>query len=410
MELRRCQILFVVAAATRVLTAGLTDDWQTCQRQVLNRPSARNSTQPDAQYCVGLGYMTGYFGTKDPATAAQYYGRAAAQNHSGAQTALAYAYEKGYGVSKDPAAALAWYRKAAAQGSADANFNLGRLYEHGVGTAPNKPEAMKYYQLAAAAGSEEAKRRLVMETNGRHPWPGQPLDDEGMKLYQARNYAAAFAKFQKAAQMGNPQAQRHLGYLYESGQGAPANAQEAFRLYMKAAGEGDSAAQKCLGLLYEEGRGTPENWSEAARWYQKSADQHNQDGEFALGRMYEFGMAVPQSRATAIAWFRKAGAQGHSQAAYFARWLSDPTNNIGFRNDQEHNLVIAGRLRFGAGSDDPAGISFRSSSERISWLNGLRRRIDHSESMTMWNIRKNEYDRCRNNGGTNCQSPGQPPR
>jgi TPR repeat protein len=399
---------FVLAVAPGVLSAGLTDDWQTCQRQVLNHPGAQNSTQPAAQYCVGLGYMTGFFGRKDTALAAAYYRKAAAQNHPGAETALGYAYEKGYGVPKDPASALNWYRKAAAQGSADGYFNLGRLYEHGIGTAPNKPEAMKYYHLAADAGSEEAKRQLVIE--GNRVWPGQQFDDEGTKQYQAKNYAGAFASFQKAAQMGNPQGQLHLGVLYEFGQGVAVNYGEAFRLYTQAANAGNSGAQKTLGLLYEEGKGTPENWAEALKWYQKSADQYNADGEFALGRMYEFGMAVPQNRATAIAWFRKSGAQGNSQAAYFARWLSDPTNNIGFRNDQEHNLVIAGKLRFGAGSDDPAGIAFRNSAERLSWLNGLRQRIDQSEAMTMWTIRKNEYDQCRNNGGSNCHPPGPRPR
>jgi TPR repeat protein len=392
------------------MSAGLTDDWQTCQRQVLNHPGAQNSTLPAAQYCVGLAYMTGFFGSKNPVMAAQYYRRAAMQNHPGAETALGYAYEKGYGVLKDAGAALSWYQKAAAQGYADGYFNLGRLYKYGVGTAPSQAEAIKYYRLAADAGSEEAKRQLTLENDAQHPRPGQQIDDQGLKFYQAKNYPAALADFQRAAQMGNPHAELHLGYLYESGQGVAVNASEALRRYLKAAGQGDSQAQKCAGLLYEEGRGTAENWPEALKWYQKSADQHNQDGEFALGRMYEFGMAVPQSRANAIAWFRKAAAQGHSQAAYFARWLSDPTNNIGFRNQQEHDLVIAGKLRFGAGSDDPARIAFRNSRERMAWLNGLRQRIDHSESTTMWNIRKNEYDRCRDNGGTNCVNPGPPPR
>ena len=67
--------------------------------------------------------------------------------------------------------------------------------------------------------------------------------------------------------------------------------------------------------------------------------------------MYEFGMAVPQSRANAIAWFRKAAAQGHSQAAYFARWLSDPTNNIGFRNQQAERITA---------ENQPCGISAKT--------------------------------------------------
>jgi TPR repeat protein len=134
------------------------------------------------------------------------------------------------------------------------------------------------------------------------------------------------------------------------------------------------------------------------RWYQKSADRYNQDEEFALGRMYEFGIAVPRSRATSMAWFQKPGAQGHSQTANFARWLSDPANNIGFRNQQEQTPVISGKLRFGARRDDPEGIRINSG-EGLSWLNESRQRTGH-EAMTV----------CRNAGGTNCQSPGEPPQ
>ena len=84
---------------------------------------------------------------------------------------------------------------------------------------------------------------------------------------------------------------------------------------------------------------------EPAEWYQKSASKGSPDGEFALGRCYEFGIGVPQDRGLAIQWFQKAAAQGNSQAAYFAKWLKEPTNFIGFRNNTEHNYVMD-RLHF----------------------------------------------------------------
>jgi hypothetical protein len=146
----------------------------------------------------------------------------------------------------------------------------------------------------------------------------------------------------------------------------------------------------------------PENWSVALAWYEKSAAQHDPEGEFALGRRFKFGMAIPQNRATAIDRFRKAGAQGNSQAAYFARWLSDRTNNVGFRNDQEQRLVVGGRLPFAIGSDDLAGIAFRNSGERIAWLQRLCAAQVSSESHTRWQVRKNDYDGWVRDHGENC--------
>jgi hypothetical protein len=49
-------------------------------------------------------------------------------------------------------------------------------------------------------------------------------------------------------------------------------------------------------------------------------------------------------RGKAIEWDKKAAAQGNQESTHFAKWLSEPTNNIGFRNEEEQNVVIAGRF------------------------------------------------------------------
>jgi hypothetical protein len=209
--------------------------------------------------------------------------------------------------------------------------------------------------------------------------------------------------------MGNAYGEGNLGIMYEAGEGVPQSYKQAALWYTKAANRGLPEAQKRIGQLNELGEGTPENWAVALAWYQKSAAQHDQEGEFALGRMYEFGMAVPQNRATAIHWFGAAGAQGNTQAAYFAKWLSDPTNNIGFRNDQEQKLVVGGRLPFAIGSDDPAGITFHNSGERIAWLSQMRSRQVSIERHARWQVMKDEYDKCKRNQDDDCRNPGPPP-
>jgi TPR repeat protein len=180
--------------------------------------------------------------------------------------------------------------------------------------------------------------------------------------------------------------------------------------YARAAASGEPASQMELGGYYEEADGVPEDWPLAARLYRASAAQGWVKGQFAMGRAYEFGIGVPQDRHQAVAWFRKAAAQGHARADYFARWLSDGTNNIGFRTDAEHDLVTAGKLRFALGAADPAGIAFASSAQRVAWLRGLGARVDVSEAQASWQMRKDAYDSCQRNGGGNCVNPGQLPR
>jgi hypothetical protein len=239
--------------------------------------------------------------------------------------------------------------------------------------------------------------------------PGWDLYEQAGQRFQAGDHAGSAKLAISSAKAGNPLAQVRLAMLYEAGDGVPRDKRESFNWYLRAAEAGDPGAQSEVGGYYEEADGVAEDWYAAAQWYQQSANQGWMKGEFALGRAYEFGIGVPQNRQNAIYWFQKVGQQGMGQGSYFAKWLSDPTNNIGFRNDAEHNLVIAGKLRFGLGANDPVGITFRNSAQRMRWLQGLRNEVDRSEAETMWKMNKSQYDQCRSSGSSNCMAPGPEP-
>jgi len=399
--------VLALVLASGCLHAGITEDWQTCLNTVLNRPGTQNRTDAFSEYCVGLGYMQGHFGQRDQVSAARYHRMAADQNLPAAEVALGYAYERGYGVPKDHATAISWWRKAAAAKSADANFLLGECYESGSGVPKDQAQANSYYRIAAQLGNEQAKRKI--STAGYQSSPGIDLVKQGNDMRAAKNYAGAVEAFRKAAEFGNPYGEGSLGSMYEAGWGVPQSYQQAALWYTKAANKGLPEAQKRIGQLNELGEGMPENWAVSLAWYRKGAAQHDPESEFALGRMYEYGMAVPQNRDMAIQWFQAAAAQGDSQAAYFARWLSVPTNNIGFRSADEQKLVIGGRLPFAAGADDPSGIEFHNSAERLAWLNGLRNRQVQAEHHALWQVDKNKYDDCKRNHGDDCRNPGPPP-
>jgi TPR repeat protein len=222
-------------------------------------------------------------------------------------------------------------------------------------------------------------------------------------IWQSGDEAGAINPLRQAAEAGNPMAQLRLGISYDQGAGVPRDSHEAMKWYSKAAAQGEPAAQAELGAMYEDGVLAPENWDLAAKLYYVSAMQGWTNGQFLLGRAFEFGIGVPQNRQSAIEWFRKAAEQGAQRAQYWAQWLSSPTNNIGFRDDTERNVLMGGvRPRFGLLSGDPAGIAFHSSNERMQWLRGENKAVTNSEDEALRNVHRNNVEACQRAGGSNC--------
>jgi hypothetical protein len=234
--------------------------------------------------------------------------------------------------------------------------------------------------------------------------PANDIYNAAGARFQAGDHAGAAKIVQRAAEAGNAIAQLRLALLYDQGDGVPQSAQSAFTWYSRAAAQGEPESQNQVGLFYELGEGVPENWDLAARLFQASAQQGWVKGQFALGRAYQFGIGVPQNRQVAIAWFAKAGAQGEAKGDYWAKWLRDPTNNIGFRNDAEHNIVIGGKLRFSVRlmGGDPRGITFHNSAQRVLWLAGQSQAVDRDEAEVFRMMRQSAYDDCKRAGRDNC--------
>jgi TPR repeat protein len=404
-------------AAAGLAWAGFSDDVRVCQNEVLpglpHKGTVYSAKTAGDQYCLAIAYWIGPLGRNNYDESAKWLRKAADQNHPAAQATLGHFYKTGHGVKQDFGDAARWWKKAADNGNTDAMVGLATLYESGQGVKQDQREAVAWYRKAAERGDANAQnslQRLENPSAPAHAQPGQDLFEEGKKLYLAKDYKAAFAKFQKAADKGNALGQLQIGYQYENGEGVQENAAQAVKWYAKAASQGQPIAQKNLGQMYENGEGVAENWVEAAKWYRKSAEQNYSQGQAALGRAYQFGIGVPQNRSEAIAWYKRAAALGDSKSEYFANQLRSPSNFIGFRNDEEHNLVIGGKLRFALAFQEPVGRLFRNSSERQAYITNVRKDVDQSEAETFWNILNSEYQTCRRSGGSNCHPPGPRPR
>jgi TPR repeat protein len=118
----------------------------------------------EAQFGLALRFANGEGDAQDYPQAAQWYRKAADQNHSLAQFNLGMMYALGQGMTQNEGEAVRWIRRAAEQGDAAAQFNLGARYHRAsvsgleMDAAESRIEAYKWFQLAAAQGYKDSKR------------------------------------------------------------------------------------------------------------------------------------------------------------------------------------------------------------------------------------------------------------
>ena len=85
---------------------------------------------------------------------------AASEGYADAQFSLGMIFVTGRGGVKNEVEAAKWLRKAAEQGLADAQYNLGVAFTTGQGVAKNEVEAVKWYRKAAEQGFAKAHGAL----------------------------------------------------------------------------------------------------------------------------------------------------------------------------------------------------------------------------------------------------------
>ena len=107
----------------------------------------------------------------------------------------------------------------------------------------------------------------------------EKIYQEGKKLYEAGNYAAAVPKLKAAAEKGKKGAQYRLARCYDKGQGVAENNAEALKWYRKAAEQGHGKSQYQLGKAYMNGKkGLPTDEKKARTWL-KRAVKNDKDGK-----------------------------------------------------------------------------------------------------------------------------------
>ena len=110
----------------------------------------------DAERWLGHCYRFGNGVEQNFDTALEWYEKAAAKGHAGAQYGIGIVNYKKERYEE----AVTWFTKAAAQGDTDAEVHLGDCYRKGRGVTRDIPKAIEWYTKAAEKVDTEAAESL----------------------------------------------------------------------------------------------------------------------------------------------------------------------------------------------------------------------------------------------------------
>ena len=231
------------------------------------------------------------------------YREAAEQGDAEAQYQLGLGYVTSLDFEPNPAEALNWWRKAAVQQHPESLFTLGMwyLWRHLTGG----DEALSFYKYALEHWSKNARSYFGVTSLFELDIPQEDKDADTW-LY-------------RAAELGQVGAQFLLGWMHMTGRRALQNHSEAVTWFHNAAEQGDAEVQFKLGQAHSRMVASPreerfKNKAEAAKWYRKAAEQGHIEAQHQLGAAYRYGLGVHKDPAEANAWFLKAAEKGHTGA------------------------------------------------------------------------------------------------
>ena len=107
---------------------------------------------------------------------------------------------------------------------------------------------------------------------------------------------------------------RHLGFLYLTGEGGEQDDAQAVRFFRESAELGCARAQYNLGLCFALGRGVAKDLEKALEWWRRAAALGFARAQYRLGLCCETGDGVTADRVEALKWYRESAAHGYPEA------------------------------------------------------------------------------------------------
>ena len=138
---------------------------------------------------------------------------------------------------------------------------------------------------------------------------------EGVRKYEAGDYAGAVAEWQPLAERGDADALFNLGQVYRLGRGVDVDLDRASAYYREAALRGHADAQGNLGTLYFFDRDAGEaRRQEAVSWWLKAAERGNHRSQYMLGVLHWNGDHVGADPVRGYAWMTLAAGSDLAEA------------------------------------------------------------------------------------------------
>ena len=193
-----------------------------------------------------------------------YYEKAVVDNDCVAQFWLGTIYSDGLpilDIAVDYNQAAEWYLKAALQNHDDAQNNLGIMYTHGMGVVQDYKQAFEWFVKAS-----ERKNVVAMSNVANCYYSGKGVEQD---------YGKAAEYHSRAAHLGYANSQEVLGEMYLDGKGVEQNDAKA-AYWLKAAFEnGERSAYAPMGDCYRKGRGVEKDEKKAYELYLQGANMGN---------------------------------------------------------------------------------------------------------------------------------------
>ena len=174
-----------------------------------------------------------------------------------AQFELGLRFLTGEGFKKDDKKGVEWLEKAAKTGHLRAMYVYGSLFEDGVTLEKDVPKAVEWYQKAADGGFVMAQHSVAVAYE-----LGQGVE---------KNVKKAAEWFEKAASQNYPPSMAALGTKLEKGDGVPKDTARAALLFFKASKQEFEPAMARMAHMYYTGTGVPLDYRRSFGWYQRAA-------------------------------------------------------------------------------------------------------------------------------------------
>ena len=178
-------------------------------------------------------------------------------------------------------------------------------------------EATEYVNAAQnSSSSNNSVNSGSSEMDESKMTPEQLAIKDAIKLFREKEYIRSLSLFRKAAEQGNSEAWRYLGYHYRYGRGVTQDYKNAVKCFRVGADMGNASCQYNLSMLYRDGKGVVKNMAQSIAWLRKSVEQDYDYAQSEMGRRYAYGEGVKMDPKKAFEWWMKAADQDLRTAQY----------------------------------------------------------------------------------------------